>query len=396
MTQEQTQKHWEKVIEDINSSPELLADKEYRLRNFYFVTNKDGQKVLFKPNRAQEDYLKNRKYKNVILKSRQLGMTTFITLDHFDSMLFEPNVETLSIAHTKEEMIKIFDKKVRYAFSNFPDELKEMWAGFENSAARLKVKFNDGSMSGFTVALSGIGGTFQYVHVSEFAKLFSAFPDRAERITQETFPAVPFHGMIELESTAEGANGPFYDIWCDALKNKASNKGNLEKVQFYPHFYNWTYDDSEIEKITDKDIIDVYDMEKSREIDWIGYQKMHDLSDVEMTYYYNKWVYLGKDKGIDELNSQYPTVWEEAFISTGKPYFNARRVSELMGASELPTCYDVIGEEIVEVGNGSLQVLKRPEKDEFYVIGGDTSEGKSDGDFSVLVVVNAKTKEPVA
>ena len=57
----------------------LLADREWRLNNLYYIKDKQGAKILFKPNWAQQQLLKPH-YLNIILKARQLGVTTFHAL----------------------------------------------------------------------------------------------------------------------------------------------------------------------------------------------------------------------------------------------------------------------------------------------------------------------------
>lgn len=58
---------------------ELLQDKKWRLSNLYYIKDKSGNKVLFEPNWAQLELLKPH-YLNIILKARQLGVTTYHAL----------------------------------------------------------------------------------------------------------------------------------------------------------------------------------------------------------------------------------------------------------------------------------------------------------------------------
>jgi len=57
----------------------LLSDKKWRMSNLYYIKDKSGQKILFEPNWAQLELLKPH-YLNIILKARQLGVTTFHAL----------------------------------------------------------------------------------------------------------------------------------------------------------------------------------------------------------------------------------------------------------------------------------------------------------------------------
>ena len=388
MNATELKQHWAKTIELLKANPNLLRDKRWRLENLYVINTKSKGKRIFKLTRAQNHFLDNIRNRNIILKSRQLGFSTLITLWILDETLFKPNKEALAIAHVKEGMTDIFDKKAKFAIMNFPDEIKGIFDFKTNSKTKLTIQFADGSQSTFGVALSGRSGTYQYVHISEYAKLSKMFPQRAEEVMSGTLPAVPMDGYVFIESTAEGASGSYYDTYMDALDAKSRGSEALFKVQFYPHFYNWTWDDMELENITE--IIPVSAMQRGN-IDWESYQAQHNLSDKEMTYYYMRWLSLKKD--VERLNQEYPTTADEAFISTGKPYFDQKKILECKMIAQEPEYFDVIGREVVDVYAGPLMVWKKPQPKRAYVIGGDTAEGLHNGDFSTLTVIDVETRE---
>lgn len=173
------------------------------------------------------------------------------------------------------------------------------------------------------------------------------------------------------------------------------------KVKFLPHFYNWQYDDAEMKRITE--IVPVSKMEIC-EIDWDSYQKENDLTDLEITYYYMKWLQLGGLGGTDsvrKLHQEYPTTPEEAFLSTGQSYFPNAKVASMATKTERGTRGDLLAGDkgmlaFNPVSNGNLEVFKNPEPGRKYVVGGDTSEGLAHGDAQVLYVVDAKTQDCVA
>jgi len=142
------------------------------------------------------------------------------------------------------------------------------------------------------------------------------------------------------------------------------------RVMFLPHFYNWQYDDMEMTKISSN--IPVEEMEPG-EIDWVEYQREHNLSDKEITYYYMKWMQLGKN--INKLRQEFPTTPEEAFLSTGQTYFPTTKVMTLMAnvvagmRGELIT-NDSGNPEFQPVSSGYLEVFEKPVPGERYVIGG--------------------------
>lgn len=388
MNATELKQHWAKTIELLKANPNLLRDKRWRLENLYVINTKSNGKRIFKLTRAQNHFLDNIRNRNIILKSRQLGFSTLITLWILDETLFKPNKEALAIAHVKEGMTDIFDKKAKFAIMNFPDEIKGIFDFKTNSKTKLTIQFSDGSQSTFGVALSGRSGTYQYVHISEYAKLSKMFPQRAEEVMTGTLPAVPMDGYVFMESTAEGASGSYYDTYMDALDAKSRGTESLFKVQFYPHFYNWTWDDMELDNITE--VIPVSAMQRGN-IDWESYQQQHNLTDKEMTYYYMRWLSLKKD--VERLNQEYPTTADEAFISTGKPYFDQKKILECKMMVQEPEYFDVIGREVVDVYAGPLMVWNKPQPKRAYVIGGDTAEGLHNGDYSTLTVIDVETRE---
>lgn len=416
MSNLQSQKeHNAKLIQELLANPSLVDDKRWRMDNLYWIITKSGTKELFHMNRAQRHFFENylnpdnplkRFFRHIVLKARQLGFTTFIDLWILDEILFNTNREALVIAHTLSDATEIFDRKIDYAIRNMSAEVKA--AAFKlvrNSAKKIQVVVDygpeQGSTSSIQVSNSGRSGTYFYVHISEFAKLCAMYAQRAKEVETGTFPAVPFDGFIFIESTAEGMAGRFYELFNETWPTREKMTPMKSRVMFMPHFYNWQYDDAEMEKISE--IIPVAEMELC-EIDWAEYQQEHKLTNKEITYYYMKWLQMGGKNSTDavhKLHQEYPTTPEEAFLSTGQTYFPTSKVySQMMTAKagkrgELSVNQrgDVIFQ---EHSGGALEVFEMPEKGMGYVIGGDTAEGLAHGDKQALYVLKRKTKKCVA
>ena len=101
-----------------------LDDQWWRLNNLYYIKDKRGRKVLFKPNWAQKQLYNRMWFLNIILKARQLGMTTFIQIFMLDVCLFNDNQAAGVIAHNREDAEDFFDKKIKFAYDNLPATLK--------------------------------------------------------------------------------------------------------------------------------------------------------------------------------------------------------------------------------------------------------------------------------
>ena len=97
--------HNDLIVKVLMENPELIKDKRWRMNNLYWIVTKDGKKELFSMNRAQKHFfdtylcIPNPYHRHIILKSRQLGFTTFIDLYILDEILFNTNKEGIVIAH---------------------------------------------------------------------------------------------------------------------------------------------------------------------------------------------------------------------------------------------------------------------------------------------------------
>ena len=402
--------HNQKIVEELTSNPDLIYDKLWRMCNLYWIITKSGTKELFQMNRAQRHFFDNYLskpgsiyHRHIILKSRQLGFTTFIDLHILDEILFNTNREGIVIAHRVEDAKEIFDRKIDFAIRNMADEVKGAFFKLQrNSAKKIQVVVDygpeAGATSGIQVSNSGRSGTYFYVHVSEFAKMCVMYPKNAVEVETGTFPAVPFDGFIFIESTGEGMAGRFYEMFNDSWLTRHLITPMKSRVMFLPHFYNWQYDDSEMAKITEN--IPVSTMEIG-EIDFAEYQKEHNLTDREITYYYMKYLQMGGKGSIDaihKLHQEFPTTPEEAFLSTGQTYFPTSKVFSMLQTNKNGTRGELIpganGELIFqELSTGRFEIFNKPQLGTRYVIGGDTAEGLAHGDSQVLVVINHKTEE---
>lgn len=357
------------------------------MNNLYKIVNKKKEKVIFKRNRAQLDFQKNKTNRNIVLKSRQLGMTTDECNDMLDDVIFNANFSGLFIAHTKDDAIEIFDKKVSYAWENLDEDLKSLYKLDTESANKLKFGFGNNEYSTFIVANSGRSGTYNRVHVSELAKLCKKYPARADEIVSGTFPAVPLEGRIDIESTAEGMSGIFYEMFTDAWNRKRK----ALPVEFTAHFYNWTWDDAEIELIKEPFPLD--EMEQSSKFREI--QKLYGYTDIQITYYYYKW--LGLKKDWDKLHQEYPNTPEEAFVASGNTFFNKEKLVSQIALAPEPLIIDK-GELPDNLYNyyldGDLIIYEQPKSTIIYVIGADVAEGKNQ-DRSCANGINNKTLMPV-
>jgi len=173
-------------------------------------------------------------YREVILKARQRGFTTFIDIYALDSCLFNSNFTAGIIAHSLEDSKKIFRTKVKFPYDNLPDGIKELVPASSDRAD----EYVFGNGSSISVGTSYRSGTLQLLHVSEFGKIAAKYPERAKEIKTGAFEAVPKNGIIVVESTAEGNGGYFYDL-VEAARNTENEGRKPGRMEFKFYFEPW-------------------------------------------------------------------------------------------------------------------------------------------------------------
>lgn len=211
---------------------ERLGDQWWRLNNLYYIVDKSGRKVKFKPNWAQKLFYNNMWFLCLILKARQLGFTTFIQIFILDVCLFNDNISAGVIAHNREDAQNFFKKKIKFAFDNLPEWLKAELQATSDSAQEMA--FANGSS--IRVGTSLRSGTYQYLHISEFGKICAKYPDKAEEIVSGAINTVEAGQFIFIESTAEGAYGRFYQMCMEAMDRPVEA---LTKLDYRFFFFPW-------------------------------------------------------------------------------------------------------------------------------------------------------------
>lgn len=232
---------------ELNTREELieaLANKWFRINSLYFIKDKNGKKVKFRPNKPQRERFLNGHSRNIILKARQLGFTTFEMIDALDDCLFTENFSAGCICHKLEDAQDIFRNKITFAYENISDQWRDI---FRTIRLHLPETSSDKSGSGayvfdngssIKVSTSYRGGTLQRLHVSEFGKICAYYPDKAKEIVTGAFEAVGLGNQVTLESTAEGREGYFYD-YCQDAQHLQEMGRELTALDFQFHFFPW-------------------------------------------------------------------------------------------------------------------------------------------------------------
>jgi hypothetical protein len=209
-------------------------DPAWRLNNLYYVVDKNGHRVKFEFNLFQKELFDNLHYHNVILKARQLGISTFCSLFMLDRCIFNSNIRAGTVAHDLPSAKGIFRDKIRYPYENLPDQLRTARAPLNDSSDELLLSNN----SSLRVATSMRSGTLNFLHVSEFGKLCARFPDRAREVISGSLNTLSTGMVSFFESTAEGQEGKFFDL-CALAQTKQRMGVPLTPLDFRFHFFPW-------------------------------------------------------------------------------------------------------------------------------------------------------------
>lgn len=282
-----------------------LQDRYWRLNNLYWITTGvGGEKVKFKMNWAQKLLYKQMWYLNIVLKARQLGMSTFILIFILDACLFNENVKAGVIAHTKEDVKVLFRDKIKFAYDNLDPFIRNNITAKTDSANELV--FSNGSS--VRVGTSMRSGTLQILHVSEFGKIAKKYPEKAREIITGSFETVHPGQMIFVESTAEGREGYFYQMCMEArallLSMAAGTRKELSMLDFKLTFLPWWRHPANVlhpEGVIIPPKLKKYFEEKI-------FAKGIKLTAGQMAWYAKKWKTLGTD-----VLREHPATFSEAF-----------------------------------------------------------------------------------
>lgn len=292
-----------------------LADKEWRMSNLYYVVDKNANKVLFQPNETQKLLLKymKRHPRNVILKSRQLGVSTWAVINMLDDCLFNENYCAYVVAQTMDDAKKLLATKAKFPYDNLPKWLKEQLPLKTDSTEVLR--WHNGSE--LLVDTSVRSATASALHVSELGKLSKIAPDKAREVKSGGFNAVAANRPVTVESTAEGVSGEFYDICKEAMRMKAAGE-ELTALDFQFIFFPWFFDRTN--ELTPEDTLKVripakfeaYFEEIKR--DWLKLdpevvEDYFPLREEQKAWYYKK----HKEQGADLMFQEQPSTPDEAF-----------------------------------------------------------------------------------
>lgn len=364
------------------------------IEKFIKIKTKTSEIVDFKMNAPQtklyniikEQAELNKPIRLIILKSRQMGISTEIESLLFSNTILKFNVSTGIVTHDSSATANLFEMS-KLMYQCLPDKLKPSL--LKDNANELV--FNNEEGTGLNSRIKcmtagnrkiGRSATFQYLHLSEYAFWPGDKKSTFNGLIQ-CVPALP-DTMVVIESTPQGYDD-FKDKWDKAVAGESD---------FIPVFFAW-YEMPEYSMPYDG--FELTEAEKEM-------MEMYNLSLDQLTW--RRWCIKNNcDNDLDQFKQEYPSNPEEAFLSTGKCIFDKESVVNRIQKIKNPlkrgffdykyNGLEISGIEFVESDSKPwVEIYEDVKKGYPYVLGGDTAGiGK---DSFAGDVVNNNTGEQVA
>lgn len=281
---------------------DIFNDPKKRLETFYKIVNKDGVATKFSLNWTQGKLYDEMWFCNIVLKARQLGISTFVCLLFLDRCFFNSNVSAGIVCHTREDAEHMF-KRIKYAYENLPTDLRDKRPAKISSARELTFSNN----STIFVATSLRSRTVQYLHISEFGKICAHDPHKAKEIITGSLETVGLGGCIFIESTAEGRGGAFYDM-CKTAEALKDAKINLTQQDYKFHFFPWW--ECPDYAINQEGIVFTREIEE--------YFKSLDDRHIPLTTAQKNWYFKKSLIQKEDMKREYPSFPDESFAAANE------------------------------------------------------------------------------
>ncbi len=350
-------------LEDLLELGRMLEDHRAKLNgvdvptrlaaNLLRVRDREGFERPLRANAAQRAFERARGRQNIVLKARQMGVTTWVSGRFFLKTITARGVLTVQVAQTREAAEGIF-RMVQRFWECLPVDLRE--------GALKRSKSNVGQMvfpaldSEFRVVSAadesaGRGLTIQNLHCSEVSR----WPGDAGATLAGLRAALAPGGEMVMESTPNGAYGCFYEEW---MRAGLPGEGN----GMVRHFFPWWMEKSYVAgAVTDL------------RADELALMQAHGLSAAQIGFR------RGLETSYRGLRSQeFAEDAQSCFKATGECCFDVEAVERRMAA---------VTEPVERRRGGSLQVWLPPVVGKTYLVAVDSAGGGADGDYAAVQVI---------
>lgn len=337
------------------SGPEGLwapTVRDLLIEQWLKIRMKSGSRSRFRLNRAQREYSRLCTQQNVVLKARQLGITTYIAARLFVQTITRRGTLSVQVAQDRESAEQIFQIVRR-----FWDKLPQAWRGglLRTSHCNARQLVFPRLDSEYCVASAeenaGRGWTIQNLHCSEVSRWGRGGEEALASLRAAVVPG----GEIVLESTPNGAGGLFYEEWQRA-----------DETGYTRHFFPWWFD------VT-------YEIEPSEFFAALTDEEAelsatYGLSKKQIAWRRKQWAAL-RGFAVQEFAEDAVS----CFRASGECVFDLEAVETALRGS---------GEPVETRDNQRLVIWLPAQPGREYVIGVDPAGGGVEGDYSCAEVID--------
>jgi hypothetical protein len=204
-----------------------MTDPAHFMKKYCMIQHPTRGRILFHLYPFQEKVLHQfqKNNYNIVLKSRQLGISTLIAGFSLWMMIFHKDKNILCIA-TKQDTAKNMVTKVRFMYDNLPSWLKGAEKPLENN--KLLLKLTNGSQ---VKAVSAAGDAGRSEAVSLLLIDEAAFIDSIDEIFASAQQTLATGGGCIALSTPNGTGNWFHQTW---------QRAEIAENSFVPIKLPWT------------------------------------------------------------------------------------------------------------------------------------------------------------
>jgi len=319
------------------------------------VRTREGWTAPLKANAAQRAFERRRGAKNIVLKARQLGLTTWAAARFFLKTITRPGTLTLEVAHTQEAAEEIF--RIVHRFLDWlPEELRSGPLRTSRANAR-QIVFQEIDAQYRVVSAgeknAGRGLTVQNLHCSELAR----WPGNPAEILAGLRAALAPGAEQILESTPEGVGGCFHEEW-----QKAGETGMVR--HFFPWWMERRYRAAPAAAATLSEEERTLMARHRLDLAQIGYRRQ-----IRADF-----------RGL--ARQEYAEDEESCFLASGDSVFELAAIESRLTA---------VTPAVESRRNGELEIWLPPLKGKRYLVAVDPAGGGSEGDYSAAQVLELET-----
>lgn len=291
------------------------------------------------------DYPNLEGVRDIVLKARQEGMSSFVLALFTVDFLMMPYSVSICISHRKDSTDLLF-RKVKFYIESYCQakgiDPKQLLKSDNKNIIENALNNSVFYIGTAGAKVGGRGGSAKNVLFSECAFYQDTELITAREIVEGTAQQVPLgRGMIFIESTANGEGNYYQETW---------EKAERGEVVYKPRFYGWR---------------DMYTE------DWIKRKRLEFSSEAM-------------------FKQEYPETAEEAFVTSGTPYFD-NNILDAMLKTKTPILMQ--GKFSPDGGfdqtdeNPPVHIYRVPEYGEQIVVFADPADSK---DFCAAVACSKK------